>query len=324
MGIDRRSFLGAGVFGAGIGAVAISRGAAPAAASTPSIPPLPTSGTYVLSDINGTLEWVSTATPPPPPTAPAGVSAPLLWDEVFSSPSVNPRLWVAGQTSGSAQGGLWETAGLPAGCSATSAEGGNMGAYYDPANIQFVPGGGVNLNLAASKVSGWQYSAACLTSWPAPPANVFSVWAQMPSVLNGQWPAIWAMPSANTSVGEIDLHEGGLLWVPGVGNSQPSNSILCATLHEPSLPGGQSQSGVALGVDLSAAVHRFDLIVVPGVSVETRLDGTRTGYWTTSPPQGPYNIIISNPVASAEASSYHETGTPTLPSSLFIERVAAW
>ena len=43
-----------------------------------------------------------------------------------------------------------------------------MAAYYSPANIEFLPGGGVNLNLAASVVSGWAYSAACLTSWLPP------------------------------------------------------------------------------------------------------------------------------------------------------------
>jgi hypothetical protein len=71
-------------------------------------------------------------------------------------------------------------------------------------------------------------------------------------------------------------------------------------------------------------VHRYDLIVVPGTSIEVRLDGTPRARWTDEIANGPYNLIIGNQVASSNAASYHATGRPVLPSSFYISQVAAW
>lgn len=323
MTIKRRTFLG-GLVGSGIGAATVAGNlASPAAASTLTIPPAPTSGIYVLTDVNGQVQWVSTSAASPLPTPPVGVSSPLLWTDSFQGSSLDEDLWVPGVTSGSAEGALWNQSGLPTGCSATSALGGNMAAYNDPANIELAPGGGINLNIAPSRVAGWLYSAACVTSWPAAPANVFSVWAQQCSVLEGQWPAIWAMPAAATSNGEIDIDEGGLIYLPGLNNTAPSNSIAASTYHA-AAGSTQQQQAASLGVDLSLMVHRYDMILTPGVSVEIRIDGTSTARFTEDIAPGPYNLIIGNQVASIKAATYHSTGSPALPSSFFISQVAAW
>ena len=253
------------------------------------------------------------------PKPPAGVTSPLAWFDAFAGPSLNAGLWTPGVAAGY-QGGLWNTAGLPSGCSAVSSKGGDMTSYCDPAEVVFLEGAGLNLYLSASEVPGWQWAAGYLTS--KKPANVLSVWAQLSSA-DFLWNAIWAMPSGNTSVGEIDF-EQGMLWIPGLENKVPSNKIIATTYHAPSLPGGQNQVGVQLGLDLSLAVHRYDIIVTPGVSVETRIDGTRIGYWTEPVPAGPYQVLIGNQVAAPSTSNWHAVGTPVPPAPMYVQAAAAW
>jgi beta-glucanase (GH16 family) len=255
---------------------------------------------------------------------PAGYSAgQLIFDDKFSGTSLNTAHW---NTFMSGQGdATWNPDGLPAGDSAPGTY--FHQNYFSPSQVT------VNNGLTLTMVSdtkysslGYRYRSGVVTT-----AGRFTlrsgyvqIKAKMPDVSTGGWPAIWFIdPSSGGGSPEIDLQEGGS--IPeraGLPDGTPENNIFVSTYHTPS--GSETGFSYATPKPMNAGFNNYEMQYIPGRSIKTYFNGRLVGSWTRNISTTPYEIVIWNTQASANASSFHTTGEPRNPSRLSVAEVRAY
>jgi beta-glucanase (GH16 family) len=255
---------------------------------------------------------------------PAGYSAgQLIFDDQFSGTSLNSAHW---NTSMGGQGGqFWNSDGLPAGDSAAGTH--FHQTYFSPSQVR------VNNGLTLTMVHdttysslGYRYRSGVVTTDGkfTLRSGYVQIEAKMSGASRGGWPAIWFIdPGSGGGSQEIDLQEGGFTATgAGLPSGIPENNIFVSTYHTPS--GSQSDFSYATPKPMNAGFNIYGMEYIPGRSIKTYFNGTLVGSWTQNISTTPYEIVIWNTQASANASGFHTTGESPDPSDLSVREVQAY
>ena len=128
--------------------------------------------------------------------------------------------------------------------------------------------------------------------------------AKMPDLTGGQWPSIWFLPAWGNQGAEIDLFEGGFL-----SKTVNPNQLMAVKLFS----SGNRQQFLDCNTDLSAGYHTYSLEYRQGSSIKIFFDGSHVYTYTRNVPVGPYYIILSNGIASAQTASWHTQVSDSTP-----------
>ena len=128
--------------------------------------------------------------------------------------------------------------------------------------------------------------------------------AKMPDLTSGQWPAIWFLPAPGGQGAEIDLFEGGFL-----ANATNPNQLMAVNLFT----GGNRQQFLDCRTDLSAGYHTYSMEYRQASSIKFFFDGSNVYTYTRNVPVGPYFIILSNSIASANTADWHSQVSNSTP-----------
>jgi beta-glucanase (GH16 family) len=271
----------------------------------------------------GALEAVTTGGPSGM-APPAGYSAgQRVFDDQFSGTSLNSAHW---NTFMSGQGDqTWNSSGLPAGDSAAGAH--FHQNYFSPSQAT------VNDGLTLAMVSdtrysslGYRYRSGVVTTDGkfTLRSGYVQIRAKMSDASLGGWPAIWFIdPKGGGGSQEIDLQEGGFIPTgAGLPGGTPENRIFVSTYHTPS--GSQSDFSYVTRKPMNAGFNTYGMEYIPGRSIKTYFNGRLVGSWTKNISTTPYEIVIWNTQASANASGFHTTGESPSPSDLRVAEVQAY
>ncbi len=243
----------------------------------------------------------------------------VLFDDVFAGQSLSRNHWNPYICDNNSNGWPWLM--QPSVAEASSAIGGKNGrnAAYDlPSAIRVDDG----LTLRASrgtKAAGYSWTGSVVCSLPT--SNNFGsgtvhtagftfadarveVRAKMPDLTSGQWPAIWFLPAWNDHGVEIDLFEGGFL-----SKTTNPNQLMAVNLFS----SGNRQQFLDCRTDLSADYHTYSMEYRQGSSIKFFFDGSNVCTYTRNVPVGPYFIILSNSIASAQTASWHTQVSNSTP-----------
>jgi hypothetical protein len=130
--------------------------------------------------------------------------------------------------------------------------------------------------------------------------------AKMPDLTGGQWSSIWFLPAWDNQSAEIDLFEGGFL-----SKTINPNQLMAVNLQS----SGNQQQFLDCNTDLSAGYHTYSMEYRQGNSIKIFFDGSNVYTYTRNVPFGPYFIILTNGIASAQTASWHtqvSDSTPTI------------
>ena len=230
----------------------------------------------------------------------------LIFEDDFTSSSLNSTYWDPFITDNAAKGWPWNTVrGQPTNSSSIG-RGGSFYLDYDlPSFIS--TGTGLTLEVqSGSTAKGYTWTGAVISSYPDTrfaqtqgftfQDAYVEVSANLPYSGNGSWPAIWFLAAPGGSGAEIDLHEGGF-----TSGSVDLDRIFACHLNS----SGNVQYLIDTGANLSVAYHTYAIAYKQGQYVKIYLDGTLMCNYTVNIPTGPYFIILNNSMASAKASSWH-------------------
>lgn len=257
---------------------------------------------------------------------PAGyTSAELVWDETFSSPSLDFTKWTGAVGQDPFDIYSWH-GGLEPPYSALHLDGALIQNYFDPfpyANPVRVAasadgntphmaadttgahlvGGNGQLDIIACRASihgSFRWSSGAISTYakthlPATGGYVqFS--ARMPDARYGAWAGLWFMADGDAAGGlEMDLHESGF-----ISGDVPVNQILATHWW-----GHETQDFYDTGVDLSADFHRYGIEYNPGESWKIYFDGKLLHTYTDKVPNLRYSIIVDMDVADTGATGWH-------------------
>ena len=255
---------------------------------------------------------------------PAGYSASqLIFDDQFSGTSLNSAHW---NTFMGGQGGqFWNSDGLPAGDSAPGAF--FHQTYFSPSQVRVK--NGLTLTMVPDtrySSLGYRYRSGVVTTDHkfALRSGYVQIKAKMPDTSLGSWPGIWFIHSSNGGgAQEIDLQEGG--FTPksaGLPSGTPENKIFVSTYHTAS--GSQSDFTYVTRKPMNARFNIYGMQYIPGRSIKTYFNGRLVGSWTQNISTTPYEIVIWNTQASANASGFHTTGKSPDPSDLSVAEVQVY
>lgn len=254
---------------------------------------------------------------------PVGYSAgQLIYDDQFFGTALNSAHW---NTFMSGQGdGPWNSDGLPAGDSAAGIH--FHQTYFSPSQVAV--NDGLTLTMVPeTKYSslGYRYRSGVVTTDGkfTLRSGYVQIKAKMSEASLGGWPALWFIDPRNGGSQEIDLQEGGLT-PKGVGlpSGTPENNIFVSTYHTPS--GSQSSFSYATPEPMNAGFNIYGMEYIPGRSIKTYFNGTLIGSWTQNISTTPYEIVIWNAQASANASGFHTIGESPNPSVLGVAEVQVY
>jgi beta-glucanase (GH16 family) len=255
---------------------------------------------------------------------PAGYSAgQLFFDDQFSGTSLNSAHW---NTFMSGQGGrIWNVDGLPAGDSAPGTF--FHQTYFSPSQVRV--NGGLTLTMVPdTKYSslGYRYRSGVVTTDHkfTLRSGYVQIKAKMADASGGGWPGIWFInPGSGGGSQEIDLQEGGFTpTAAGLPSGTPENKIFVSTYHTPS--GSQSDFSYVTPTPMNATFNIYGMQYIPGRSIKTYFNGRLVGSWTQNISTTPYEIVIWNVQASANASGFHTTGESANPSVMRVAEVQAY
>lgn len=255
---------------------------------------------------------------------PVGYSAnQLVLDDQFPGTSLNSATWNSAMIG---QGdGAWNTQGLPAGDSAAGTQ--YNQTFFSPSQVTV--NNGLTLTMVPdSKYSplGYKYRSGVVTTEGkfTLRSGYVQIKAKMSDASQGGWPAIWFIdPTDGRGSQEIDLQEGGFTANSlGLPSSTPENNIFVSTYHTPS--GSQSDFTDVTQNPLNAGFNVYGMQYVPGRSIKTYFNGKLVGSWTQNVSTTPYEIVIWNTQASANASGFHTIGQSPDPSELTVAEVQVY
>jgi beta-glucanase (GH16 family) len=265
-----------------------------------------------------------TAAPTPRMAPPKGYSArELVLDDRFQGGAFDYDHW---NTFMGGQGNpTWNADGLPLGDSAA-------GTYFHKTYFsaaQVIVGNGLTLSMTPdtrySKL-GYTYRSGVVTTDGkfTLRSGYVQIKVKMPNVSYGSWPAIWFInPKGGGGSQEIDLQEGGFTAksakLPG---RTPENKIFASTYHTPS--GSQSNFSYVTPKPMNAGFNVYGMQYIPGRSIKTYYNGRLIGSWTKNISTTPYEIIIWNTQASANAAGFHTTGKSPNPSNMVVAEVQVY
>jgi beta-glucanase (GH16 family) len=126
----------------------------------------------------------------------------------------------------------------------------------------------------------------------------------MPDLTSGQWPAIWFLPAPGGQGAEIDLFEGGF-----VSKTTNPNHLMAVNLFT----AGNQQQFLDCGTDLSAGYHTYAMEYRQGSSIKFFFDSSNVYSYTRNVPVGPYFIILSNSIATANTAHWHVQVSDSTP-----------
>lgn len=254
---------------------------------------------------------------------PTGYSADqLIFDDQFAGTALNSARW---NTFMSGQGDWpWNAEGLPTGDSAAGTQ--FHQTYFSPSQIAVNDGLTLTMVPDSSYSSlGYRYRSGVVTTDGkfTLQGGYVQIKARMSEASSGGWPAIWFIDPSNGGSQEIDLQEGGLT-PQGVGlpSGTPENHVFVSTYHTPS--GSQSSFSYATPKPMNAGFNVYGMEYIPGRSIKTYFNGKLIGSWTQNVSTTPYEIVIWNTQASADASGFHTTGESPNPSVLGVAEVQVY
>jgi fibronectin type 3 domain-containing protein len=228
-----------------------------------------------------------------------------IFEDDFTSSTLNTTYWNPFIGS-NPNGWPWnQVSGQPNNSSAVSGPASTVDDYDLPSFVS--TGSGLVLtDQYGTSAAGYSWTGSVISSYPNTYFGncqgvtfedaVVEVYAQMPYAGNGSWPAIWFLAAPGGSGAEIDLQEGGYF----DGSANPDNVLAC-NLHS----SGNSQTIINTGESLSSGYHLYALAYKQGSYVDMYLDGNLVASYTNNIPTGPYEIILSNNIASGITSSWH-------------------
>jgi beta-glucanase (GH16 family) len=204
---------------------------------------------------------------------------------------------------------------------ASSAIGGKNGrnAAYDLPSAIRVDDGLTLRAYRGTRAAGYSWTGSVICSRPT--SNNFGwgtvhtagftfadarveVRAKMPDLNGGQWPAIWFLPAWADNGTEIDLFEGGFL-----SKTINPNRLMAVKLFS----SGNQQQFLDCRTDLSADYHTYSMEYRQGSSIKIFFDDSNVYTYTRNVPVGPYFIILSNSIASAQTASWHTQVSNSTP-----------
>ena len=254
---------------------------------------------------------------------PAGYSAgQLIFDDQFLGASLDSAHW---NTFMSGQGDApWNSDGLPAGDSAAGTR--FHQTYFSPSQVAVNDGLTLTMVPDAKYSSlGYRYRSGVVTTDGkfTLRSGYVQIKAKMSEASLGGWPAIWFIDPSNGGSQEIDLQEGGLT-PEGVGlpAGTPENNIFVSTYHTPA--GSQSSFSYATPKPMDTGFNIYGMEYIPGRSIKTYFNGKLIGSWTQNVSTTPYELVIWNTQASANASGFHTTGESPNPSALGVAEVQVY
>ncbi len=219
----------------------------------------------------------------------------------------------------------WNSSGLPAGDSGTGTH--LHQTYFSPSQVTV--NNGLNLTMVPdSRYSSLGYAnrSGVVTSHGrfTFSSGYVQIKARMSDTSRGGWPAIWFIdPNDRGGSQEIDLYEGGFTPTDaGLPATTQENNVFISTYHTPS--GSQSQFGYTTPTPMDAGYNTYGVEYIPGRSIKTYFNGTLVGLWIHDVSTSPYEIVIWNSQASANASSYHTTGISPNPSIMSVAEVQSY
>ena len=242
----------------------------------------------------------------------------VLFEDVFAGNSLSRNHWNPYICDNNSHGWPWlmqPSVAVPS--SAIGRENGFNAAYDLPSAIRVDNG----LTLRAypgTRAAGYSWTGSVICSRPTSnnfgPGTVrtagftfadarVEVRAKMPDLTGGQWPAIWFLPAWDDDGSEIDLFEGGFL------ARTNANQLMAVDL----LSRGNQQHFLDGRTDLSAGYHTYAMEYRQGSSIKFFFDGSNVYTYTRNVPAGPYFIILSNSIASAQAVSWHTQVSDSTP-----------
>jgi beta-glucanase (GH16 family) len=265
-----------------------------------------------------------TAAKAPRVAPPKGYSArQLIFDDQFQGKLFNYDHW---NTFMGGQGNpTWNAAGLPLGDSAA-------GTYFHQTYFsasQVNVDNGLTLSMTPdtrySKL-GYTYRSGVVTTDGkfTLRSGYVQIKVKMPDVSKGSWPAIWFIdPKGGSGSQEIDLQEGGFTAKSArLPIRTPENRIFSSTYHTPA--GGQSSFSYVTPKPMNAGFNIYGMQYIPGRSIKTYFNGRLVGSWTKNISTTPYEIILWNTQASANAAGFHTTGKSPNPSNLIVAEVQVY
>lgn len=235
----------------------------------------------------------------------------VLFEDVFAGHSLSRSRWNPYICDNSSDGQPWLTQpGVAVASSAIGRKNGFNAAYDLPSAISV--GNGLTLRAyRGTKAEGYSWTGSVICSRPT--SNNFGsgtvhtagftfadarveVRAKMPDLASGQWPAIWFLPAPGGQGAEIDLFEGGFL-----SPTTSPNHLMAVNLFT----GGNQQQFLDCGTDLSAGYHTYAMEYRQASSIKFFFDSSNVYTYTRNVPVGPYFIILSNSIASAQTANWH-------------------
>jgi hypothetical protein len=255
--------------------------------------------------------------------AAAGIFAPLvaysknvpsggvLFEDVFAKHSLSQNHWNPYICDNNSQGWPWlmqPSVAVPS--SAIGRENGSNAAYDLPSAIR-VDDGLILKAYRGTEAAGYSWTGSVICSRPT--SNNFGsgtrhtagftfkdarveVRAKMPGLTGGQWPSIWFLPAWDDHGAEIDLFEGGFL-----SETIHPNQLMAVKLVD----SGNQQRFLDCHTDLSADFHTYSMEYRQGSSIKIFFDDSNVYTYTRNVPVGPYFIILTNGIASANTARWH-------------------
>jgi hypothetical protein len=235
----------------------------------------------------------------------------VLFEEVFAGQSLSRNHWNPYICDNNSQGWPWlmqPSVAVPS--SAIGRENGFNAAYDLPSAIR-VDDGLILKAYRGTEAAGYSWTGSVICSRPT--SNNFGsgtmhtagftfkdarveVRAKMPGLTGGQWPSIWFLPAWDGNGAEIDLFEGGFL-----SKTIHPNQLMAVKL----VNSGNQQQFLDCHTDLSADYHTYSMEYRQGGSIKIFFDGSNIYTYTRNVPVGPYFIILTNGVASANTARWH-------------------
>ncbi len=235
----------------------------------------------------------------------------VLFEDVFAGHSMSRNHWNPYICDNSSNGRPWLTQPSVAVTSSAIGRKNGFNAAYDLPSAIRVDDGLTLRAYRGTKAAGYSWTGSVICSRPT--SNNFGsgtlhtagftfvdarveVRAKMPDLTSGQWPAIWFLPAPGGQGAEIDLFEGGFL-----AETTKPNHLMAVNLFTR----GNQQQFVDCGTDLSADYHTYAMEYRQGSSIKFFFDSSNVYTYTRNVPVGPYFIILSNSIASANTAHWH-------------------
>jgi beta-glucanase (GH16 family) len=187
--------------------------------------------------------------------------------------------------------------------------GGYAIAYFSTSNLVRHANSSFTITATPGTLQpGFSWTSAVLASYGSYAINggYISFDAQMPTLTDGAWPALFLLPGPGNAVNdEIDIFEGGMTL--GTDNA---NHNFSGFVHI----NNQKATGDTIRVrsSLAGVYHDYGLKWVPGKSLTWYLDGQQLFEVTSKKfpiPSGPMELIAQLEIVSQSAESWHTLPT---------------